>query len=336
MAEPPPSDPRDPRDPDEPLEDETIIVPPEEQTVVRDEWAPESEVFVEETEPVPVRRPMPKLWPGLLALLVLVLGGLAAAYFLSQDDEDDAAQTTTSATTTATTSAEQVSVPDVVGTTSSEATAALTGAGLDVNLVAVPSDAPSGQVVAQNPAAGNEVAEGSTVRLNVAEPRPAPPTTTDEGETTAATTNEGTTTQATTTAPPEPATVPDAVGQELADAARAFADEGLKVSVRYVPSNEAAGRVVAQAQPAGTERKRGDTVQLNVSIGAQPAAEAQVPTVVGRRNDDARQSLEGAGFEVLALNLDGPVRNESTVASQTPAGGANVPRGSLVLLYVGA
>ena len=59
-----------------------------------------------------------------------------------------------------------------------------------------------------------------------------------------------------------------------------------------------------------------------------------MPAVVGRRNDEARQSLEGAGFEVLALNLDGPVRNESTVASQTPAARASVPRGSLVLLYL--
>ncbi len=335
MVEPPPP-PRDPRDPREPAEDETVIVPPAEETIVEDAWEPESEVFVERTdEPVPPRRPMPKLWPGLLALLVLVLGGLAAAYFLSQDDED-AAVTTTAATTTAatTTTAEQVSVPDVVGTTSSEATAALTGAGLDVNLVAVPSDAPSGQGVAQSPVAGREVAEGTTVRLNVAEPRPAPPPATTGETTTGETTTGQTTTEATTTAPPQPATVPDVVGDELADAARAFADERLKVAVRYVPSNEAAGRVVAQAQPAGTQRRRGDTVQVNVSIGAEPQAAAAIPDVVGRRNDEARQALDDAGFEVLVINLGGQVRNESVVGSQSPAAGASVPRGSLVLLYV--
>jgi hypothetical protein len=59
-----------------------------------------------------------------------------------------------------------------------------------------------------------------------------------------------TTAPSTTTAPPEPATVPDVVGDELADAAKAFGDEGLKVAVRYVPVERAAGRVVAQAQPA--------------------------------------------------------------------------------------
>ncbi len=340
MAGPPPRDPNDPldpQDPREPVEDETIIVPPAEETVVADEWEPEAGTYVEQAETVPPRRPMPKIWPGLLALLLLVLAGLGGAYLLSRDDDDEAAQTTTAATTTA----QSVSIPDVVGTSSSEATATLTSAGLDVNLVPVPSDAPVGQVVAQSPAAGNDVAEGSTVRLNVAEERPAPPATTTDDETTGtsatttATTTAATTTAATTTTAPQPATVPDAVGQELAEAGRSFAAQGLKASVRYVPSSEAAGRVVAQAQPAGTELKRGDTVQLNVSTGADPAAAAAVPDVVGQKNEDARRALEAAGFEVLALSVQGSqVRNESPVASQSPAADASIPGGSLVLLYV--
>lgn len=220
--------------------------------------------------------------------------------------------------------ARPVTVPDVVGTTSSEATATLRDAGLQANVVGVPSDQPSGTVIAQNPAAGKQAKEGATVRLNVAQAA---------GETT---TRPATTAPPpATTAPPEPARVPDAVGKELADAAEEFAGEGLRVAVRYVPSNEAAGRVIAQAQPAGTERRRGDTVQLNVSIGAEPAAAAGVPDVVGQRQQQGRRTLEQAGFEVLALNLDGAVRNESPIASQTPSAGASIPRGSLVVLYVG-
>lgn len=335
MSEVPPRDPRDPAD------DETVIVPPGDDTVIADEWGPEEPVVVQRTvEDVPPRRPMPKLWPGLLALLVLVLAGLAALYFISRDDDEPAATTsaaTTAAATTQTqteTTAAPVSVPDVVGTTSSEATQTLRDAGFDVNVVAVPSDRPSGQVVAQSPAAGKDAEEGSTVRINVAQ---------EAGATTAATTEGSTTASAATTAPPattaapEPATVPDVVGQELADAARAFGDEGLKVSVKYVPSNEAAGRVVAQAQPAGTERTRGDTVQVNVSTGAEPAGAAAVPNVVGQKNPDARQALVSAGFEVLALNLKtNSVRSEDKVASQTPAAGASVARGSLVILYLTA
>jgi serine/threonine-protein kinase len=143
-----------------------------------------------------------------------------------------------------------------------------------------------------------------------------------------------TTAPPTTTAAPAPAAVPDALGRELADAAREFGDEGLKISVQYVPSEEPQGRVVAQAQPAGAERRRGDTVQLNVSTGSEPAAAADVPDVAGRRLDQGRRTLDQAGFEVLALDVDGEVRNESPIASQSPAAGATIPRGSLVLLYV--
>lgn len=450
MAEPPPRVPPDPAD------DETVIVPPSEETVVRDDWGPESEVFVEQgevveevEEVVPRRRP-PTIWPGLLALLLLVLGGLAAYYFLTQKDEktvpaviglrqapaeaavreagldpvaenqessrprgvvleqspdpgtkvdegtdvrlvvskgparesvpDVVGETESVAVADLTTSSFKATVtrafsdkkagivvsqepkggtnlkegssvalvvskgskpnavPDVVGTTSSEATATLRDAGFEVNVVAVPSDQPGGTVVAQDPVAGKQAKSGATVRLNVA--KATAQTTTEPAATTtpppAATAPPATTTAPpATTAPPEDATVPEAVGKELAVAAQAFADQGLKVAVQYVSSDEAAGRVVAQAQPAGTKRKRGETVQLNVSIGAEPAAATGVPDVVGRRQDQGRRTLEQAGFEVLALNLTGQVRNESPVASQTPAGGASIPRGSLVILYVG-
>ena len=276
MAEPPPRDPPDPAD------DETVIVPPDEpvdETVVRDEWGAETvvtgpvvddAVVVEETEPP--RKP-PTLWPWLLALLILVLLGLGALYLLTRDDDDQSATTTA-----ATTQAAERTVPDVVGTTSSEATATLREAGFEANLVSVPSDRPPGTVVAQDPAPGTTQPEGASVRLNVAQEAQG---TTTGATTTTGTTTTGTTTAQTTTAPPpqpSPAVVPDVVGQELAGAARSFADEGLKVSAAYVPSQEPFGRVVAQAQPAGTELDRGATVQLNVSTGPDPAEKVTVPS----------------------------------------------------------
>ena len=328
MAEPPPRDPPDPAD------DETVIVPPDEpvdETVVRDEWGAETvvtgpvvddAVVVEETEPP--RKP-PTLWPWLLALLILVLLGLGALYLLTRDDDDQSATTTA-----ATTQAAERTVPDVVGTTSSEATATLREAGFEANLVSVPSDRPPGTVVAQDPAPGTTQPEGTSVRLNVAEEA--------QGTTTGATTTTGTTTAQTTTAPPpqpSPAVVPDVVGQELAGAARSFADKGLKVSAAYVPSQEPFGRVVAQAQPAGTELERGATVQLNVSTGPDPAEKVTVPTATGKTLREGRDSLEQAGFEVLALTVgDGEIRNESKIVSQSPAGGASIPGGALVVVYV--
>jgi serine/threonine-protein kinase len=438
MAEPP-------RTPPDPADDETVVVPADEATVVADEWGPEDEVFVEETEEVvpPPRRP-PLLWPWLLALLVLVLAALGVYWYVTQQDEttvpavigmrqeraeatvrdagldpvvtrresarprgivlaqnpdpgakvdegsdvrlvvsngparetvpevvgetesEAVADLTAAGFKVAVTRTfsdkkagvvvsqqpqggaklkegstvavavskgnKPVAVPDVVGTTSSEATAALRDAGLQADIVAVPSKEPSGTVVAQSPPAGKQVKPGAKVRLNVAQA--AGTTTTTQPPATTAPAPGATTPPPATTAAPASATVPDVVGKELADAAQAFAQEGLKIAVQYVPSEEPQGRVIAQAQPAGTERKRGDTVQVNVSVGPQPTAETQVPDVVGQRQQRARRTLEQAGFEVLALNLNGEVKNESPVASQTPAGGAGIPRGSLVILYV--
>ena len=230
---------------------------------------------------------------------MLVLGGLGAYYYFTQDDDEPAATTDHGAASS--TSVEQVRVPDVVGTTSSEATATLRDAGFEANVVAVPSDRPSRQVVAQNPAAGKRRAgrlDGAAERRAASlarrrrrrrrrplRPRRPPPAT---------------------TAPPEPATVPDVVGKELADAARAFADEGLKVAVQYVPSDEPQGRVVAQAQPAGTELERGDTVQVNVSNGPEPGGRhRRCRTWSAAAGPRRATTLERAGFEVLAIELDG-------------------------------
>ena len=282
------------------------------------DWGSESEVLVEEsvTEPPPPKRPV--LWPWLLALLVLVLVGLGAAYFLTRDDDNDATTTTsTVATTTA-----QVTVPDVVGTTSSEATATLRDAGLDANLVSVPSDRSPGTVIAQNPSAGEEVADGSTVRLNVAEA--AKPAAND---------HRAGDDCADHTAAPEPAAVPDVVGQELADAARAFSEEGLKVAVVYVPSNEPAGSVVAQARPPGAELQSGDTVQLNVSTGAEPAPDVQVPDVTGEKQAGGRDQLKSAGFEVLTLRRAARTTRSRVgfaCSHRRRRAAPNIPRGSLV------
>ena len=202
------------------------VVPPEDETIVADDWPirPEGQVVVEQTvaEVVPRRR-MPVIWPWLLGLLLLVLGGLGAYYVVSQDDDDDAAATTTTAptttapTTTATTAqaTAPVSVPDVVGTTSSEATAALREAGLEANLVSVPSRQPAGSVVAQSPAAGEQAPEGSTVRLNVAQQ---PTETTPPPATTGPVASTPTTDDHAAAGQSRP--VPDAVGSSLMARAR--------------------------------------------------------------------------------------------------------------------
>jgi serine/threonine-protein kinase len=284
-------------------------------------------------EEVPPRRRPPTLWPWLLALLLLVLVGLGALWYFTR--EDDEAEPTSTVTTVQT-----VAVPDVVGTTSSEATGTLRDAGLEANVVDVPSDAPPGQVIAQDPAAGDEVEEGTTVRLNVARAGETTTGTTTETttNTTTVTTTEDTTTGATTTAPtttsaaPQPAVVPDAVGKSAAAAARSFADEGLLVELFYVPSEEPLGTVVSQGQPAGSQLEQGDTVLVNVSR-AENTTFQSLPDVVGLERADALEQLDKAGFEALALKLDERVGDR--VVTQTPEAGAATPRGALAVLYLG-
>jgi eukaryotic-like serine/threonine-protein kinase len=59
-------------------------------------------------------------------------------------------------------------VPDVVGDDQSDATSALTNAGLDVRVVQVPSSASNtGKVITQDPSAGTEVNKGSQVTITV-------------------------------------------------------------------------------------------------------------------------------------------------------------------------
>ena len=63
----------------------------------------------------------------------------------------------------------------------------------------------------------------------------------------------------------------------------------------------------------------------------------QVPDVTGEKQAGGRDQLKSAGLEELTLQEHTDDRSRvGSALSQTPSGGANIPRGSLVLLYVGA
>ena len=231
-----------------------------------------------------------------------------------------------------------VPVPDVVGQQVSEATAALRKLGFEVNIVPVPSDEPGGTVVAQNPTAGTLPEPGTKVRLNVAQERSTGATTTQattkQATTTQAATTQAATTQATTTQPPAPASVPDVVGLTQAQATKALADVGLKASLMFVPSQQdPAGAVVAQARAAGATLRRGESVQINISVGPDQVALVAVPEVVGLSEQDARSQLVSAGFRVQVLReaTDDPSQN-GTVVDQEPQ---RSPEAGLVTIYVG-
>jgi serine/threonine-protein kinase len=134
----------------------------------------------------------------------------------------------------------RVEVPNVVGRSADEAGSILREAGLEARTVQVPSDEPSGQVVAQSPAAGSEVAEGSTVRLNVSN-------------------GQG-------TGEPPDVEVPDVVELAEAEAVSQLEDAGFTVRIRRedVTDPTQDGVVLEQDPEANATAPRGSEVAITV------------------------------------------------------------------------
>jgi beta-lactam-binding protein with PASTA domain len=218
-----------------------------------------------------------------------------------------------------------VTVPDVVGETRATAVAAIRAAGLVPQVFTVPSTQPKGTVVAQSPKAGARVQGGSKVRLNVSNGQapgvapPPPPPPPPAGGTKPAT-----------------VTVPDVTGQAQEAAQRQLNSAGLKAGVVYVPSDQPQGTVVSQAPQSGTTQKRGTRIQLNVSLGPDPAEQRVVPDVRGKGPAPAKAKLQSAGFKVQTLTQGVTDASQvGTVVDEQPAGGRRAPVGSTVTIYVG-
>jgi serine/threonine-protein kinase len=137
-------------------------------------------------------------------------------------------------------------VPNAVGLTQSDARSQLVEAGFTVTTAQVFSEQPSGEVVAQDPAAGEKVAPGTKVRLNVSK---------GSGE----------------------VDVPSVVGATLDDARSDLEAQGFKSSVTRVASDQPVDTVVAQSPSGGTAPK-GATVRLSVSEGP-PADTTETTTI---------------------------------------------------------
>ena len=137
-------------------------------------------------------------------------------------------------------------VLNAVGLPQSEARDKLVQAGFAVTTAQVFSDQPSGTVVAQDPAAGERVAPGAKVRLNVSK---------GSGE----------------------IDVPSQVGNTVEDAEADLVAQGFKTAVTRVASDEPLDTVVAQS-PSGGKARKGATVRLSVSEGPQTTTPTETTT----------------------------------------------------------
>ena len=121
----------------------------------------------------------------------------------------------------------------------------------------------------------------------------------------------------------------------MEEAEGSLTDLGLVVryeDARHDPSGEfAAGTVLAQDPPPGTELEEGQVVTLVPSLGPPPVP---IPEVTGVTLAKARKQLSAAGLEVgKIIRRYHPTASEGSVFRQEPATG-EAPRGSGVDLWV--
>ncbi|MFJ5528520.1 Stk1 family PASTA domain-containing Ser/Thr kinase [Streptomyces sp. NPDC093261] len=197
---------------------------------------------------------------------------------------------------------ETVQVPDVKGEPLASAQERLKKAGLVPGMVtqAFSEGVAKGSVIGTDPGAGTKRHGGSAIALTV---------------------SRG-----------SPVEVPEVTGSDLDDATTRLQDEGLKVRIAdtQVTSEFDAGKVARQSPDPGKQAAEGDTVTLTVSKGRE---QVEVPDVVGDNVDDARKTLEAAGFQVEEdrglLGLFG-----DTVKDQSVKGGQKAPKGSTITLKI--
>ncbi|MDI3345794.1 Stk1 family PASTA domain-containing Ser/Thr kinase [Streptomyces sp. AJ-1] len=193
----------------------------------------------------------------------------------------------------------KVTVPRVEGMALDKAKARLRDAGLEPGMVtrAFSDTVAKGEVVSTDPSAGTERRGGSAVALVVSKGAPVE--------------------------------VPDVAGSSLQEATEALKEAGLKVSTadERVFSEHEKGAVAAQSPKPGTELAEGGEVELTLSKGPDLV---EVPDVTGQKEDEARKTLEGAGFKVdVSRWFFG-----DTVWDQSVEGGETAPRGSEITIRV--
>jgi eukaryotic-like serine/threonine-protein kinase len=195
-------------------------------------------------------------------------------------------------------------VPDVVGMDYDEAIRVLQEAGLDWERHEVFSSKRPGRVVDQEPAAEEEVVEGTVVTLDVSKGA-------------------------------KQITVPDVLDQTEASARSELADKGFKVQAFSAPSDETPeGVVISQTPAPGEKAAKGSTVQIVISTGPDSVT---VPNVEGQDQNSATEELEDAGFEVQVeeQTVDDPLQ-DGIVLDQDPEPQSQAPPGSIVTITVGS
>ena len=195
---------------------------------------------------------------------------------------------------------EQVTVPSVTNQDVESATATLEDEGFEVEVNEGPNLRAPGTVLEQDPTAGEQADEGSTVTLSVS-------------------------------SGPGVAEIPRVAELTERDATEKLQRAGFRVEPKQRFSEDVtAGRVIGTVPKQGTKLEQDQVVTLLVSKGSNLVA---VPSVLNLQQDDAEAEIEDA--ELLAnVETETSDAPEGTVFAQDPGPGGAVEVGSEVTITV--
>ena len=304
-------------------------------------------------EPPPRRR---AIWPWLLALLLVVLAGVAGWYAFGQIQDSLSGSPT-------------ASVPYVVGQREDNAVQNIIEQGLEPNVHREPHESVKvGDVFDQSPDGGVRIDKGGVVDITVSTGPPKvevpnvkgrtrddaiaalvsakltpkvrevfnkaePGTVIAQAPVGGELVTQGTTVQINVSQGLEPLEVPNVIGQQYDNAAGQVQGQGFAVARRDVDSSQPKDTVIDQQPKGGSDLARGGTVILYVSKGPK---ESTIPDVTSQDEDAATQALEQSGFTVDVVDQETFDPNQDgIVLSQDPPGGTKAKPGSTVTIIVG-
>lgn len=197
-----------------------------------------------------------------------------------------------------------VKFPSVVGATTEQANATLTGLGLKTEIVEerFDEDVANDRVISTDPFAGDSIAPGGTVKLVISKGA-------------------------------ERYTIPALLALTPEAAVNLLAKSPLKVGeITEVFNAKVPKGFVISANPApGTRVKRDTIVDLVVSKGVQTF---DLTSYLGKNGDEALNELTMAGFNVTATYAYDEKVMPGEVISQQPAAGSPLPKGAAVEIFI--
>ena len=195
----------------------------------------------------------------------------------------------------------QVEVPDVTGKTTEQAIQIIQDAGFEVGTKdsAYDPNVEAGHVSSQSPKGGNKAEKGSKINLVI---------------------SQGT----------EEIEVPDVTGKSLSDAQNALTKAGFVVGNTTEENSDKVepGKVAKQDPQGGKSAKKGSTVNLVVSKGADTVS---VPDITGLSPNRASRVAEELGFTIYQSGSQASdTVDEGLIISQTLVAGTKATKGSSI------